>query len=183
MPAPNLYTKRLILRKWENEDLLIFANMNKDLRVMEFFPSVLSEKESNLIAQKIIKELQEKEYGLWAVELKETSSFIGFVGLHQVDFVAPFTPCIEIAWRIAFDYWRKGYAYEAASKVIDYAFDILKLKEIVSFTTVSNIRSRKLMEKLKMTHDKKDDFDHPKLSKNHPLHKHVLYRLKNPNIK
>lgn len=178
MPAPILETPRLFLRHWKEEDLALFAHLNQDPRVMEYFPSILSKKQSDQLARSIEKELTEKEYGLWAVELKKAHAFIGFVGLHYQDFPAHFTPCIEIGWRLMYDAWGKGYAFEAASKVLEYAFHELYLKEVVSFTAVDNIRSRKLMERLNMSYHKEDDFEHPKLSKSHPLRLHVLYRKK-----
>ena len=180
MPAPALTTKRLLLRQWKEEDRSFFAQMNGDERIMHYFPSALSVEESNSLADRIQKELKEKEYGLWAVEAVGVASFVGFVGLHYQDFPAPFTPCIEIGWRLGFEYWGNGYAFEAAQKIIKYAFDVLKLPEIVSFTPVTNQRSRKLMEKLGMIYNPRDDFQHPKLTTNHPLRSHVLYRLKNP---
>ena len=182
MSAPNFQSKRLLLRAWKDEDLSFFAKMNADKRVMEYFPSTLSIEESDELAKKIRWELNEKPYGLWAVEVLDTASFIGFVGLHYQDFLASFTPCIEIGWRLAYDYWGKGYAFEAAHIVVDYAFNTLKLYELVSFTTTQNQRSRKLMEKLGMTRSPKDDFNHPKLPENHPFSLHVLYRLRNHKI-
>ena len=168
MPAPSLTTKRLLLRQWKESDLSLFAKMNADARVMEYFPSILSKNESNSLAEKIQKELREKEYGLWAVEVVGAVPFIGFVGLHYQDFPAAFTPCIEIGWRLAYEHWDKGYAFYA-----------LKLRELISFTTIENQRSRKLMERLGMTRKLEDDFEHPKLPEGHPLRLHVLYRLKN----
>ncbi len=182
MPAPSLTTKRLLLRRWKEEDLPLFAQMNADERVMQYFPSILSVEESNALAEKIQKELEEKEYGLWAVEVVDVAPFVGFVGLHDQDFPAAFTPCTEIGWRLDFEYWGNGYAFEAAQKVVEYAFDTLKLPEIVSFTTAANQRSRTLMKKLGMTYNPQDDFQHPKLAVNHPLRPHVLYRLGNPAI-
>ncbi len=179
MPAPTLTTNRLLLRAWKESDYPLFAKMNADKRVMEHFPSTLSTKESSALATKLSEELEEKEYGLWAVEVPDITSFIGFVGLHYQDFEGPFTPCIEIGWRLAFEHWGKGYAFEAATKVVDYAFSKLKLRELVSFTAKTNKRSQKLMQRLKMTHDPADDFEHPKLALGHPLRSHVLYRLKN----
>lgn len=181
MAAPSLTTKRLILRQWKDSDLPLFAKMNADARVMEYFPSVLSREESDSLAEKIQKELIEKEYGLWAVEVSGVAPFVGFVGLHYQDFPAAFTPCIEIGWRLTHEHWGKGYALEAAEKVVDYAFNILRLEEIVSFTTSNNKRSWNLMEKLGMTHNPEDDFYHTKIPKDHPMAFHVLYKLKNPN--
>ena len=182
MLAPILTTKRLLLRQWKESDLPLFAKMNADARVMEYFPSTLNREESNSLAQRIQQELKEKEYGLWAIEVVGAASFIGFVGLHYQAFSAAFTPCIEIGWRLAYEHWGKGYAFEAASKVTEYAFQTLKLRELVSFTTVGNQRSRKLMERLGMTRRLEDDFEHPKLPKGHPLRPHALYRLKNQEI-
>lgn len=177
--APSLSTERLLLRQWKDDDLSVFARMNANKEVMEYFPATLSTKESDALARKIRKELSEKKYGLWAVEVKGVAPFIGFVGLHYQDFPATFTPCIEIGWRLSNEYWSKGYAFEAATKVIDYAFNDLKLEELVSFTTKKNQRSRKLMEKLGMTHHLDDDFEHSSLHEGHPLRSHVLYRLVN----
>lgn len=176
MSAPTLTTERLILRQWKPEDFDAFYQMNADEKVMEFFPSTLSLEESNTLAERIQRELQEKKYGLWAVEVKDRAPFIGFVGLHYQDFEAPFTPCIEIGWRLASDHWGKGYAFEAASKVARYALEELKLEEIVSFTAEINLRSKKLMEKLGMTQS--GSFEHPKLPEGHRLRSHVLYRLR-----
>lgn len=178
MAAPQLETKRLLLRHWKSEDLPLFAQMNADPRVMKYFPKMLTPEESHALAKKIQHELEEKEFGLWAVEVKKSAPFIGFVGLHYQDFDAPFTPCIEIGWRLAQSYWGNGYAFEAASKVLTYAFETLHLKEIVSFTLPTNIPSRKLMEKLGMTYNPKDDFENTKIPEGHPMRPHVLYRYK-----
>lgn len=177
MIAPTLKTKRLILRQWKKEDLAPFAAMNADARVTEFFPSPLSREQSDELAQRIQEELKEHPYGLWAFEVQGGAPFIGFLGLHKTSFHASFTPCIEFAWRLSFDYWGKGYATEAALEVLRYAFSTLDLKEIVAFTTEQNARSRKLMERLGMTYCPDEDFDHPKLPSGHPLLPHVLYRL------
>lgn len=176
MAAPNLKTKRLLLRQWKEEDLLPFSKMNSDKKVMEYFPSILTIEESNALAIKFQNELQEKKYGLWAVEIPNIASFIGFIGLHYQDFESFFTPCIEIAWRLSSEYWGQGYATEGAEVVVDYAFNILKLNEIVSFTAVNNIRSRRLMEKLGMKNNLRENFHHPKVPSHFPVH--VLYRLK-----
>lgn len=178
MTAPTLETERLLLRHWKKSDLPLFAALNADPRVMEHFPKALSKQESDELAGKFEEELQEKKYGLWALEIKASSRFIGFAGLHAPDFSAHFTPCIEIGWRLAYDAWGQGYAIEAASKVLEYAFSVLGLEEVVSFTAAVNFRSIKLMRKLGMFHDKEDDFFHPKLPKGHPLGPHVLYRMR-----
>lgn len=171
-----LYTERLILRSWQLSDLPLFADINADERVCEYLPTTLTRAESDALAQKIIAHFDEHGFGLWAVEEKGGAPFIGFVGLSIPGFEAHFTPCVEIGWRLAFAYWGKGYATEAAKKVMEYGFNELLLDEIVSFTTKSNQRSRAVMERLGMTYSKEDDFDFPTLDASHPLLPHVLYR-------
>jgi RimJ/RimL family protein N-acetyltransferase len=102
--------------------------------------------------------------------------FIGFIGLNVPGYPLPFSPCVEIGWRLAFDYWGNGYAQEGARAVLAFGLEKLNLKEIVSYTTVGNIRSRRVMERIGMTYDVQGDFDHPELPKDHPLRRHVLYR-------
>lgn len=182
MSAPELETPRLRLRHWIESDLVPFRVMNADPRVMEFFPATLSSKESDDLANRLENELIEKDYGFWAVELKETGEFIGFVGLHGQDFPAPFTPCIEIGWRLAYPFWGKGYATEAAKEALKYAFLTLGLEELVSFTPINNRRSRMVMERLGMKREEGGDFEHPKLEKGHPLRVHVLYRIRPEDI-
>ena len=104
--------------------------------------------------------------------------FIGFVGLSESDFDAPFTRCVEIGWRLAFAHWGKGYAAEAARAAVAHAFGPLRLEESVSFAAPANLRSRAVMQRLGMTRSPADDFEHPKLPDSHPLRRHVLYRLR-----
>ncbi|MBI5346803.1 MAG: GNAT family N-acetyltransferase [Chlamydiae bacterium] len=173
-----LKTKRLILRPWKKTDLDLFFKLNSDPKVMEFFPSILSKDESDKLAEKIQEEFTSKSYGLWAVQIPSIAEFIGFIGLNHPDFKASFTPCVEIGWRLAYPFWNKGYATEGAIAALKFGFEKLNLSEIVAFTYEKNMRSRHVMEKLKMTHDPKEDFNHPKLPSDHPLRLHVLYRLK-----
>ena len=174
-------TKRLILRPWKEEDLEPFAKLNADPRVMEYFPRTLSSQESDLLARSKSDHITEHGWGLWAVSLIETSEFIGFIGLSE-DLELFKKPVVEVGWRLAFDHWGKGYAIEGAKASVDFGFETLKLDEILSWTTETNMRSRAVMEKLGMHHDPKDDFDHPRLSKDHPLKRHVLYRLGKKNV-
>ncbi len=171
-------TDRLILRPWKEEDLPSFAALNADPKVMEYFPATLSKAESDQLAQRIKTKMDEKGWGLWAVSVPGIADFIGFIGLNREDsFSAPFTPAVEVGWRIAFEHWGKGYATEGAKAALAYGFETLHLGEIVSFTATQNMRSRRVMERIGMHHDPKDDFEHPKLTEGHPLRKHVLYRL------
>ncbi len=114
-------------------------------------------------------------FGLWAVEAPGLADFIGFVGLQVPSFTADFTPCVEVGWRLARAHWGFGYASEAAMASLAYAFGELGYDEIVSFTVVHNVRSRRVMERIGMTEDL--EFDHPLVPKGHELERHVLYRV------
>ncbi len=176
-PPAIIQTKRLILRQWCDEDLEPFARLNADPRVREYFPGILSRQESDASVKLMSNHIEKCGWGFWAASLIETSEFIGMIGLEDVYFTAHFTPAVEIGWRLAFDYWGKGYATEGARASLQYAFESLNLNEVVSFTTLKNMRSRQVMKKIGMHHDPKDDFDHPKLPEGHSLRRHVLYRI------
>lgn len=147
---------------------------------MEFMPARLSNSESDSLVEKIERHIQTHGFGLLAAELRSSQSFIGYIGLAIPSFHAAFTPCVEVGWRLSALHWGKGLATEGAREVVRYAFRVLGLDELVSFTVPANIRSRRVMEKLGMTHDPTDDFDHPQLAEGHLPRRHVLYRLKRP---
>jgi RimJ/RimL family protein N-acetyltransferase len=174
-----LETERLRLRAWEPGDREGFAQINADLRVMEFFPKCLTREESDAMVDRIESHFRAKGFGLYAAELRNDARFIGYVGLHTPTFEAHFMPCVEIGWRLASDVWGKGLATEGATAVVRHAFGDLGLAEIVSFTVPANRRSIHVMEKIGMTRDAADDFEHPNLPADHPLRHHVLYRLRN----
>jgi RimJ/RimL family protein N-acetyltransferase len=175
-----LSTDRLRLRRWRPEDLAPFAALNADPRVMEFFPSALSTRESDAVAARIEADISEHGWGLWAVEIPAVTSFAGYIGLAEPHFETPFTPCVEIGWRLAHEHWGYGYATEGARAALSFGFERLKLEEIVSFTVPANSRSRRVMERLGMTSNPADDFDHPGLPAGHTLRRHVLYRIQPP---
>jgi RimJ/RimL family protein N-acetyltransferase len=172
-----LRTERLLLRRWKPSDREPFARLNADPRVMEFFPAPLSRAESDALADHIEKHFERHGFGLCAAELAATGTFIGFIGLSVPSFEAHFTPCVETGWRLGSDHWSRGLATEGAGEIVRHAFDDLALDSLVSFTVPANLASRRVMEKLGMTRNPSDEFDHPHLSAGHPLRRHVLYRL------
>lgn len=167
-------TERLCFRDWIENDKEEFIKMNKDPEVMKYFPDVLEPSESEIFLSKIKEEFTEKGYGLYAVELKESGSFIGYIGFHLSTFEADFTPCVEIGWRLKKEAWGKGYATEGALSCLRYGFETLKFKEIYSFTAEINGKSKKVMKRIGLHYLK--SFQHPKLEEG-VLKKHVLYYL------
>ena len=174
-----LRTERLLLRQWRDADYAHFAALNADPVVMEHFPGLMSRERSDAWADLQRRLIDEQGWGFWAVEIVDDQAFAGFVGLAKPGFEAHFTPTVEIGWRLAREHWNRGYATEAARAGLEFGFDELGLEEIVSFTTVANVRSQRVMEKLGMTCDPSDDFEHPSVPPG-PIRRHVLYRIRRP---
>jgi RimJ/RimL family protein N-acetyltransferase len=176
----HLNTNRLLLRGWMSADRAPFAALNADPEVMEHFPARLSRAESDAMVDRVMAGLAERGWGLWAVQVRKTGQFAGFVGLNPVPDDLPVAPAVEVGWRLAKAHWGQGFAPEAARAAVDFGFDQLGLPELVSFTTTGNLNSRRVMEKLGMTRDPADDFHHPGLAL-WPERRHVLYRLPSPS--
>jgi ribosomal-protein-alanine N-acetyltransferase len=144
---------------------------------MEFLPAALPRAQSDALARRCAAHFDAHGFGPWAVEVPGVAPFAGFVGLVVPAFTAHFTPAIEIGWRLAAEHWGQGYATEAAVASARHAFSVVGADELVSFTTPANARSRAVMQRIGMTHDPADDFEHPRLAEGHPLRRHVLCRL------
>ncbi|MEO8364225.1 MAG: GNAT family N-acetyltransferase [Ilumatobacteraceae bacterium] len=168
-------TDRLRLRQWSAADRQPFAGLNADHDVMEYFPKVLDRTESDTLADRIESHISINGWGLWAAESKTSKEFIGYVGLSSPRPELPFSPAVEVGWRLSKKYWGKGFATEAARGALRVGFESLELPEIVSFTSVGNLRSRAVMERLGMTES--EEFDHPNISPGNALRRHCLYRL------
>lgn len=178
-PVRRLRAGRVLLREWTADDLAPFAALNADPRVMQHFPSPLTRAESDaFVRDRIVRQFAERGFGLWAVEVPDVAPFAGYVGLLVQTFEAEFTPCVEIAWRLAFSHWGNGYATEAARAAIAFGFTEAGLDEIVSFTVPANHRSVAVMTRLGMHYA--GEFEHPRLPAGHTLRGHVLYRLARP---
>jgi ribosomal-protein-alanine N-acetyltransferase len=172
-----LRTDRLILREWRETDRAPFAALNADPEVMEHFVAPLSRAESDAFADRIEARMSANGYGLWAVEVIGGAPFVGYVGLSMGDFDAPFMPAMEIGWRLARDAWGHGYATEAATVALEFAFSTLDRDEVDSWTAKTNLRSQAVMRRIGMRRDLAYDFEHPRVPVGHPIRPHVLYRL------
>jgi RimJ/RimL family protein N-acetyltransferase len=177
MSAPlEFETQRLLLRQWRAADREPFAALNADPIVMAHFPASLTREASDSMADRCKQLIEERRWGAWATEIKATGEFIGFVGLNIPREDLPISPCVEILWRLAQAYWRKGFATEAARGALHIGFGVLRLPEIVSFTVPANTRSRAVMERLGM-HMDAATFEHPGVTDGHILRTHCNYRL------
>jgi len=146
--------------------------------VMEHFPRTSTFEETAASVGRVRAHFDAHGFGMWAVEVPGVAPFIGFVGIQVPRFKSPCDPCIEIGWRLARPYWGHGYVTEAAGAALDFGFDEKGLEEIVAFTVPANQRSRAVMERLGMTRNPDEDFDHPDLPDDSPVKRHVLYRLR-----
>ena len=171
-----LESDRLRLRQWQAADLPAFAEMGADPVVMEHFPARLDRERSDALALRFKAMIDDRGWGVWALERKAGGEFIGFVGLNIPSDELPFSPCVEIAWRLAQGYWHQGYASEAARVALRFGFVELDLEEIVAFTSLGNLRSQAVMARLGMRRSP-ENFQHPALPEGHPLREHCLYRL------
>jgi RimJ/RimL family protein N-acetyltransferase len=170
-------TERIGFRQWLDRDIEPFVAMCQDERVMEFFPSILQPEETLASIERQKTHIVEHGFGFFAVDELSTSRFMGFIGIVHPRFESYFTPCVEIGWRLHSDFWGKGYATEGAKKCLEYGFETLKIPEIYSFTTLSNKRSERVMQKIGMTQI--GTFEHPSVPENHPFRPHLLYHIQN----
>src|SRR5438445_9214907 len=175
--SPMLRTRRLILRRWTDEDRVPFAQINADPEVMRYRLAPLTSQESDDLIDEIEDCFSKNDFGLWALERTEDRRLLGFTGLATSNFGAPFCPAIDVGWRLAPDAWGQGYATEAALASLGFAFNEVGLAEVVAHTTSLNEASRAVMRRIGMTHDPADDFDGPWYPVGHPCRRFVLYRI------
>lgn len=172
--SKTLFTsERLAFRLWNEADLIHLNRLNSDARVMKYFPGTMTPEQNQEFLQRMQTLYNEKGHCFFALELKDTSTFIGFTGIGYQTFPAPFTPLPDIGWRLLPDYWNEGYAHEAALRCLDFARYDLGFNEIHAMAPAINTPSVSLMKKLGMT--LKQEFLHPHLLNSPTLAPCVLY--------
>ncbi len=171
---PELHTERLLLRALREADIEPAFAMNGDAQNMRYYPQPLTRAENEAWMRRLPESWQTHGFGRWVVEAPGVADFIGVIGLAMPPWRHGMT---EVAWRLTPTAQGHGYATEAARAAIDFAFNTLGLAEVTAFTATVNTPSRRVMERLGMTRDPADDFDHPNVPDGHPLKRHVLYRL------
>jgi RimJ/RimL family protein N-acetyltransferase len=167
---------RLGFRNWQEGDIDKLAAINADKEVMKFFPSLRTWQETGSFIERMQKQFEEKGYCYFAIDTLDEETFIGFIGLSEQNYVADFTPCIDIGWRLAKTAWNKGYATEGAKKCLEFAFQTLHLEQVYAIAPVVNAKSEHVMKKIGMR--KVKTFDHPHMLNNDLLRKCVLYVIK-----
>jgi RimJ/RimL family protein N-acetyltransferase len=167
-------TKRLGLRNWLPSDTAPFAAMCADDEVMKHFPGTLSFQETENLISILQKHFEDFGYTYFAVDVLETNEFIGFAGIKNQTWESNYTPCVDIGWRLKREAWGKGYATEAAKACLENASTLFNIKEILAFTTDTNLASENVMKKIGMQYI--GTVQHPSI-KNDPRFKHcVVYK-------
>ncbi|HEX4858423.1 MAG TPA: GNAT family N-acetyltransferase [Usitatibacteraceae bacterium] len=178
-PAPvELRTERLLLRQWKDSDADAWAAMNADPEVRKYFPKVNTREESQGEMDRIRAGIAQRGWGMWAVEVPGVSPFIGFVGLNPPGFPAPWQPGVETGWRLAREAWGKGYATEGAEASLYFAFEYLRLPEVLALSVVPNKPSHAVMERIGMKRWHGMEFDHPRTPTDWPLRNHIVHRIR-----
>lgn len=175
-----LETERLVIREWEPRDRAPYVAFVMDPQVRRFYFDVPTRAQADAMLDRFIEFYNRDGFGLLPVERKSDGAIIGDVGILPVGMPIRGNPPVEIGWLLGKQFWGQGYAPEAAQAWIDYAFDTLGLDEIVAWTTVTNLPSQRVMQKLGMRTSPEDNFNHPKAPPGHPLAPHVLYRISRP---
>lgn len=175
--VPTVRSDRLLLPAWQESDRAPLAALNADPELMGHFPEPYSRAASDSFIDRIESRVGQHGYGLWAVERVDTGSFIGYVGLSPATFRAPFSPAVEVGWRLAAPHWGQGFATEGAGAALDFGFATPVLAEIVSLTARRNVRPWRVMERLGMIRDPAMDFEHPDVPEHHPARPHLVYRM------
>jgi len=178
MTNPSHYlfqSQRLGFRNWQKSDIVPFTNMCKDKKVMEFFPSILTDEKARLFVERMQQHFEEKQFCYFAVERLDTQTFIGFIGLRSQEYESPFTPCVDIGWRLQQAAWGKGFATEGAKACLNYAFQTLGFDKIYAIAPHQNEKSIHVMKKIGMTQE--GSFVHPLMDKDIPLQPCVAYSI------
>ena len=148
-----LETERLVLRWFEIKDAPFILELVNDPAWIQF------------IGDKGIRNLEDAQkyilngpvdmynkvgFGLYLVEQKEDLTPLGMCGLIKRDSLED----VDIGFAFLEKFRSKGYGYESASAVIEYGVQQLGLKRIVAITTIDNINSGKLLEKVGLRFEK-----------------------------
>jgi len=173
-----LETEQFYLRQWCEEDFSSYNLLTSSQEVMKYFPKILTIEESRKAALKFQNLLATRGWGFWAIEEKRSGEFIGYAGLHSPSTTFPFSPCVEIAWRMEEKYWNNGTVLELGKAILKYGLEELKLEEIVYFSSINNIQTKHIIESLGMVNQNMN-FHHPFVSKEHELSEHYLFKIKN----
>lgn len=181
-----LETERLILRPFEPRDRVPCAEMNADAHIMRYFPAPYTPEDTDAMLKRMGDGLATNGFGFLAAEMRETSDFVGIIGLSRFNDelrnAIPGKPEVEVGWRLCQEYWGQGLAPEGALACLAFAWETVDVPEVVAITTWNNRPSQRVMEKIGMRRDPARDFAHPTIAEDNPLRQHVLYAIERPAV-
>jgi len=148
---PTLETERLILRPFRIEDVDEWHHLNQDPEITRYTGDggVISKEETaHRIRTHVLGDYEKHGFGRWIVMNKEDNCIIGFAGLKYM----PDMDVVDLGYRFAQKYWRRGIATEASIAALAFGFGELELEKIVAYILPENIGSQKVLEKLGFTY-------------------------------
>ena len=168
-------TERLALRNWRDGDADLFHRHTNNPAVMRWLGGVKTRDELREISDRLVRWQEERGFTFWVVERKEDEAFLGFCGLKVADGEgSSVAGDIEIGWRLREDAWGRGYAKEAATASLDFAFGTLDAPRVVALTMMQNEASWRLMERLGMTRRADLDYHEPRWGDLNPI---IVYAI------
>jgi RimJ/RimL family protein N-acetyltransferase len=172
-----LRTPRVLLRQWKEGDHDEWGAMNADTEVRQYFPAVNDQATSQDEMTRCRAGITQRGWGFWALEIPGVDAFAGFVGLNSPAITAPWQPAVEIGWRLKRSMWGKGYATEAATAALHFAFTSLELPFVMAMSVSTNTPSHKVMKRIGMCPWPGMEFDHPRVPADWPLKRHIVHRI------
>lgn len=148
MIIPTITTKNLLLRPFTLDDVKAMHRILNGRDVLRYFPGTqsMTEEQVERSIGRLLAHWQERGYGLWALESRQTGELIGRCGLQYITE----TDEVEVDFILSRDYWGRGLATEAGLASIQYGFDVLKVDSIVGIVHLENRASQRVLEKLGM---------------------------------
>ena len=144
-----LETPRLIIRTYEPRDAEQWLALVNDPEVTRYTPAsppaTLETFQTGMERRHTLE--REQGFAVWAVDAKETNTFVGQCGLYPAENKGPE---VELAYHYVPASWGKGFATEAATAVLAYALGPLGLDQVIAFVMPANVASCRVVEKIGM---------------------------------
>ncbi|MFK8909040.1 GNAT family N-acetyltransferase [Streptomyces sp. YS-3] len=147
-----IHTPRLLLRRWDEDDLPALADINADPDVMRWTGdgAVLDLERTADDIERWEEEWDEEGFGLFAVELLGSGELAGFTGLTVPEYLPEVLPAVAVEWRLGRQFWGQGYASEAAQASLEFALQDRGLDRVLAIARVGDSASENVIRKLGM---------------------------------
>jgi RimJ/RimL family protein N-acetyltransferase len=153
-------TDRLRLRTWRESDRDAFALLNAAPEVTQDLGGPLDRVESDAKFDRYAAAFERHGFCRWALE-DLSGQFLGYAGVMPSRHGHPLGPHADIGWRLVREAWGRGYATEAAKASLRDAFERVRLKEVLAYTSADNVRSLAVIRRLKLQRAASLDYSEP----------------------